>query len=89
MIDNIDTEKRSGISAVAIGIVALLCCICVLVGGMVWYGYYAFTQAIPAISTFEPPTNDDPFFPVDPTEPVIEPELTVDPPFTVAASETH
>lgn len=76
MIDNIDTEKRSGISAVAIGIVALLCCICVLVGGMVWYGYYAFTQAIPAISTFEPPTNDDPFFPVDPTEPVIEPELT-------------
>lgn len=76
MIDNFEPEKKSGVSAVVIGIAVLLCCICVLVVGMVGYGYYAFAQTIPAISTFEPPTNDDPFFPVDPTEPVIEPELT-------------
>ena len=36
MIENEPTEKKSGVSAIVIGIVVLLCCICVLVGGMGW-----------------------------------------------------
>lgn len=44
MIENNETEKKSGISAIVIGIAVLLCCICLLVAGMVGYGYYAFTK---------------------------------------------
>jgi len=43
-MENNETGKKSGISAIVIGIVVLLCCICVLVAGMAGYGYYAFTR---------------------------------------------
>jgi len=43
-MENNEPEKKSGVSAIVIGIVALLCCICVLVAGIAGYGYYAFTQ---------------------------------------------
>ncbi len=42
--NNNEPEKKSGISAIVIGIVVLLCCICVLITGMVGYGVYAFSQ---------------------------------------------
>ncbi len=57
MIENEPTEKKSGVSAIVIGIAVLLCCICVLVGGMAWYGYYAFTQLPPSTDIFTPPTS--------------------------------
>ena len=44
MIENNETEKKSGITAIIIGIVVFFCCICLLVAGMAGYGYYAFTQ---------------------------------------------
>ena len=37
MIENEPTTgKKSGLSPIVIGIAVLLCCICVLVGGMAW-----------------------------------------------------
>jgi hypothetical protein len=44
LIENNETPKKSGISAIVIGIAVLLCCICLLVAGMAGYGYYVFTQ---------------------------------------------
>ena len=46
-MENNESEKKSGVSAIVIGIAVLLCCICVLVAGMAGYGYYAFTQIMP------------------------------------------
>jgi immune inhibitor A len=43
-MENNEPGKKSGISAIVIGIVVLFCCICVLVVGMGEYGYYAVTQ---------------------------------------------
>ena len=57
MIENNEPEKKSGVSAIVIGIVVLLCCVCVLVIGMAGYGYYAFTQIAPTLtSNLTPPT---------------------------------
>ena len=50
MTENNGTENKSGVTAIVIGIVVLLCCICVLVAGMVGYGYYAFTQIAPTLT---------------------------------------
>lgn len=58
------TENKSSNSAIVIGIVTLLCCICVLVAGMVGYGLYAFSQtaSIPtlpvSITEQAPPTAE-------------------------------
>ena len=86
MIENNETESKSGVSAVVIGIVVLLCCICVLVAGMAGYGYYAFSQSAPVLVTSEPPT-DNPLFPVDPVTPENEPEV-VRPPVDSIDGET-
>ncbi|MCE9647055.1 MAG: immune inhibitor A [Chloroflexi bacterium] len=50
MIENNSTEKKSGSTAIVIGIVILLCCICVLVAGMAGYGYYAFSKVVPTLT---------------------------------------
>ncbi len=71
MIDNNESEQKSGVSAIMIGIVVLLCCICVLVIGMAGYGYYAFTQVAPTFAV-----TDEPFFQLDAPTPTIEPEVT-------------
>ncbi|MBK9600369.1 MAG: immune inhibitor A [Anaerolineales bacterium] len=86
MIENNETESKSGVSAVVIGIVVLLCCICVLVAGMAGYGYYAFSQSAPVLVTSEPPT-DNPLFPVDPPTPAVEPEV-IRPPVESINGET-
>ncbi len=65
MIENEPTEKKSGVSAIVIGIVVLLCCICVLVGGMAAYGYYAFTK-------ISPPNISIPTLPGIPTIPPVD-----------------
>jgi len=59
-MENNGTEKKSGVTAIIIGIVVLLCCVCVLVLGMVGYGYYAYTQVAPTLSDkpIFPPMND-------------------------------
>lgn len=44
MIESNETKNKSGISTIVIGIAILLCCICLLVAGMVGYGYYAFNK---------------------------------------------
>ena len=72
MLDNNETEKKSGVSAIVIGIAVLLCCICVLVLGMAGYGYYAFTQMTPSIEV----TSSVPLFPPDDSTPTAEPEVT-------------
>ncbi len=69
MIDNNEPQKKSGISAIVIGIAVLLCCICLLVAGMAGYGYYAFTRIAPTI------TGTNPIFPVETGEPVPPPEI--------------
>jgi immune inhibitor A len=68
MIENEPTEKKSGVSAIVIGIVVLLCCICVLVAGLGGYAFYAFKQASPA--------TDIPIPPVDSSTPTTAPEVT-------------
>lgn len=73
------TENKSNTSAIVIGIVALLCCICVLVAGMVGYGLYAFSQ-----------TSSTPTLPVSITEqapPTAEVEVPR-PPVDSISSET-
>ncbi len=69
MIENNETEKKSGVSAIVIGIGVLLCCICLLVAGIAGYGYYAFTQIAPTI------TSSNPIFPIETTEPASPPEI--------------
>ena len=56
MIENEPTEKKSGVSMLVIGIVVLLCCICVLVIGIGGYGLYAFSQVSPTTDIFVPST---------------------------------
>lgn len=75
------TENKSSTTAIVIGIVSLLCCICVLVAGMAGYGYYAFKQASPIADFPEiiPSQNND--------QPVEEPEI-VRPPEGSVSSET-
>ncbi len=67
-MENKETEKKSGISAIVIGIVVLLCCICVLVAGMAGYAYYAYTKIAPTITDnpISPPVDDS--TPASPTE---------------------
>jgi immune inhibitor A len=72
------TENKSGTSAIVIGIVVLLCCICVLVAGMAGYAYYALQQT----SEF----TDSPVF-TDDSTPMPEPEITR-PPAESVSSET-
>lgn len=80
-MENKETEKKSGISAIVIGIVVLLCCICVLAAGMAGYAYYAFTQIAPTIT-------DNPIFPtVDDSTPTSPAEL-FRPPSDTISTET-
>ena len=60
MTENNGTENKSSVTAIVIGIVVLLCCICVLVAGMVGYGYYAYTQVAPTLTEnpIIPPIDD-------------------------------
>jgi immune inhibitor A len=78
MTENNLTENKSGVSAVVIGIVVLLCCICVLVAGMAGYGYYAFTRIVPTIT-------DNPISPpVDGVTPTSESDLFTPPADTIS-----
>ncbi|MBK8619359.1 MAG: immune inhibitor A [Anaerolineales bacterium] len=76
---NNEPEKRSGSTAIIIGIVVVLCCICVLVGGMGGYIYYTFNQ----ISSTGFPTLPS----VDNTTPTEAPEVTR-PPVDSISTET-
>jgi hypothetical protein len=53
-MENNTSEKKSGTIALVIGIVVLLCCICVLAVGMIGYGYYIFAKN-PSTSISIPP----------------------------------
>jgi hypothetical protein len=68
-MENNQTEKKSGMTAIIIGIVVLLCCICVLVAAMAAYGYYAITQ-ISSTEVSIPPAS-----PIDGTTPTSDSEL--------------
>jgi len=68
-MENNESEKKSGTTAIVIGIAVLLCCICVLVAGMAGYGYYAFTQVMPTI------TSAIPISPIKTVEPQAPTEL--------------
>ncbi|WKZ37138.1 MAG: immune inhibitor A [Anaerolineales bacterium] len=72
------TENKSSMTAIGIGIAALVCCICVLVAGMAGYAYYAFQQT----SEF----TDFPVF-TDGGTPTAEPEITR-PPVDSVSNET-
>ncbi|MBM3181704.1 MAG: hypothetical protein FJZ86_15345 [Chloroflexi bacterium] len=52
-------ENKSNTTAIVIGIIALLLCLCVLAAAMAGYGYYAFIRSSPlAIFPRVIPTND-------------------------------
>lgn len=68
MIEN--EPKKSGTSAMVIGIVVLLLCICVLVIGIGGYGLYAFSKAAPTVDI-------PPIFTEEGTTPTNEAEVEV------------
>ncbi len=70
------TENKSSTLGVVIGIVVLLCCICVLVAGMGGYAYFVINQS----------QTQSPNFPTTSTE-TQEPEITR-PPVEEVSSET-
>lgn len=79
MIENNETEKKLGNSAIVIGIVVLLCCIAVLVAGILGYGTYVFNQVAPII------TGDPVLHPIEATlTPPSESGLFRPPPETIS-----
>ena len=68
MTENNATESKSGVTAIVIGIVVLLCCICVLVAGMVGYGYYFYNQISSSGVSVPPAPPIEGFFPSSETE---------------------
>ena len=61
------TEKKSSNTAVIIGIVVALCCICVLVVGLAGYGYFAYGKSASI--------TDNPINPFDGFTPTAVPEV--------------
>ncbi len=62
-------ENKSGTTAIVIGIVALLCCICLLVAGVGGYAYYTIAgTSIISDPAVDVPSNGD--------SPAVEPEVT-------------
>lgn len=78
MIENETTGKKSGNSAIIIGIVVLLCCICTIVAGLGGYLLYSSASSLP--------TTDIPIFTDDAT-PTTEAEVTR-PPADSISTET-
>jgi immune inhibitor A len=64
----IEEEKKSGSTAIVIGIVVLLLCICLIVLGLGGYGFYVMNQSISGV--------DFPGFPTEDTVPTDEVEVT-------------
>jgi len=81
MIENNAPEKKSGSTAIIIGIVVLVLCICVLVVGLGGYAYYAFSQVAPTI-------NDNPLFPTNDTSTPPSPSELFRPSPDTISSET-
>jgi hypothetical protein len=63
-MENDETKNKPWFYAIVIGIVVLLCCICLLVAGMTGFAYYAYSQVdpntagsapVPSIETVTPP----------------------------------
>ncbi len=73
------TENKSSTTAIVIGIVALVCCICVMVAGIGGYAYSVFAEAMP--------TTDLPVFTPDNVAPTAESEMTR-PPVDSISDET-
>ncbi len=63
-----ETNKSNSTVAIVIGIVALLCCICLIVAGV--GGYIFYTYSMQTIEDIGLPV-DDPFSPSTPTPPVV------------------
>jgi len=80
-MDNHEPGKKSGIPAVFVGMLVLVCCICVVVTGMVGYAYYALAQIVPTLT-------DSPVFPpINGSTPTTEAEVTR-PPINTNFNET-
>jgi len=90
MIENNEPEKKSGTTAIIIGIVILLCCICVFIfAGIAGYGYYAFTQIAPTITNNIPTISTIPAIPpVDGSTPTSPSELYRPPADTISTETT-
>ena len=54
MTEKNETKNNSWFIAIVIGIVILLCCICLLVVGKAGFAYYAYTQTDPGITGIAP-----------------------------------
>jgi immune inhibitor A len=72
-------NKTSSTTAIVIGIVALVCCICVLLAGIGGYAYYTLADTLP--------TSDLPVFSPDENNPTAIPEMTR-PPVDSISNET-
>ena len=66
------TEKKSGNSAIIIGMIALACGICVLAIGIGGYAFYSFSQTMSV-------ADDLPLFVLEENIPIVEPEMTRQP----------
>jgi hypothetical protein len=53
------TQNKSNQTALVIGIVALLACLCLLIAGLAGYGFYAFTRSFPITELPLPPMDDN------------------------------
>ncbi len=73
------TENKSGMTALIIGIAIALCCICLLVAGILGYGFYAYNQFTPI--------TENPLLPVVINTPVRVPEI-VNPPADTVSNNT-
>ena len=62
------TENKSSTVAIVIGIVALVCCLCVLMAGIGGYAYSVFAQT--------ESLTDIPGFTPEDISPSVEPEMT-------------
>ena len=73
------SQNKSNTTALVIGIVALLGCLCILIAGLAGYGFYVFSRSFPV--------TELPLPPVDGSTPTVEPVVTR-PPVDSTSNET-
>ncbi|HNO93402.1 MAG TPA: hypothetical protein PKJ84_04480, partial [Anaerolineales bacterium] len=71
-MDNLENKSSGGMTSIIVGIVVLLCCLCLLAAGIGGYAYYTFMQSgsTGPIEVFGDPISPDnnPTQPTEPTE---------------------
>lgn len=84
-MDNLENKSSGGVTGIVVGIVVLLCCLCLLAAGIGGYAYYTFMQSSSdgQIEVFGDPISPD----NNPTQPNTPTEL-IRPPADSISAET-